>query len=214
MLSFTGTHVAYASFVSNLTMSRMLRVLIVDESRERALDLCQGVADGGHMVAAVLADASDLADRVTELQPDIVLINTDAPSRDTLEHLATLDRDFPRPVVMFADHGDDDVIRRAMRAGVAAYIVDGLSPTRIEPIMKVAVARFEAFQELRRERDDAERRLTERIAVEKAKGVLMQARGLTEDAAYHALRKLAMERGRRIGEVAQDVLDSAKLLIG
>lgn len=192
----------------------MLRVLIVDESRERALDLCQGVAAAGHLVAAVLADATELAARVAEIQPDAVLINTDSPSRDTLEHLATLDRDYPRPVIVFAGDDDESIIRRAMRAGVAAYVVDGLAPERIEPLMKVAIARFEEFQALRRERDDAERRLAERIAVEKAKGVLMQARGLSEEAAHQALRKLAMDRGRRIGEVAQDVLDSARLLLG
>lgn len=192
----------------------MLRVLIVDESKERALDLCQGVAAAGHLVAAVLADAAELAKRVQEIQPDAVLISTESPSRDTLEHLATLDRDYPRPVIVFSGDDDESIIRRAMRAGVAAYVVDGLVPERVESLMKVAVARFEEYQALRRERDDAERKLSDRIAVDRAKGILMQARGLSEDEAYHALRKLAMERGRRIGEVAQDVIESAKLLIG
>ena len=192
----------------------MLRILIVDESRERALDLCQGVAAAGHLVAAVLADAAELAARVTEIEPDLVLINTDSPSRDTLEHLATLDRDYPRPVVVFAGDDDESIIRRAVRAGVAAYVVDGLAPERVESVMKVAVARFEELHSLRKERDEAERKLAERIVVDRAKGLLMQARGMTEDAAYHALRKLAMERGRRLADVAQDIIDSAKLLMG
>lgn len=193
---------------------RMLKVLVIDEIQERALDICEGLTRAGHMVAAVLADSLNLNDRVLEVQPDVVLINTDSPSRDTLENLAVMHENSPRPVLMFAGDDDDDAIRRAMRAGVSSYVVDGLAPERLERLLRVATVHFEEFMALRRERDEAQRKLSERVTIDRAKGVLMKARGMDEDEAYHALRKLAMERGRKLVEVADEVLASAKLLLG
>lgn len=192
----------------------MLKVLVIDEIQERALDICEGLTRAGHMVAAVLSDAVNLNDRVLEMQPDVVLINTDSPSRDTLENLAVMHENSPRAVLMFAGDDDDDAIRRAMRAGVSSYVVDGLEPERLEKLLKVATVHFEEFMAMRRERDEAQRKLTERVTIDRAKGVLMKARGMDEDEAYHALRKLAMERGRKLVEVADEVLASAKLLLG
>ncbi|HEX5126311.1 MAG TPA: ANTAR domain-containing protein [Rhodocyclaceae bacterium] len=192
----------------------MLKVLVIDEVRECALEICDALSHAGHMVAAVLADALELNDRVREIQPDVILIHTDSPSRDTLESLAALDKTFPRPVLMFAEDGEDKVIRQAMRAGVSSYVVDGLAPQRLASLVKVAMARFDEYQNLRAERDEATRKLSERVMIDRAKGVLMKARGLDEDEAYHALRRMAMERGRRLGEVAEEVLASARVLLG
>lgn len=191
----------------------MLKVLVIDESRTRAVAVCGGLAMAGHQVAAVLASAHDLAVRVAEIGPDVILIGTDSPSRDTLEHLAAMDRAAPRPVVMFAQESDSDQIRAAIRAGVSAYVVDGLEPSRLRSIIDVAVARFEEHQALKAELTEATRKLSERKRIEKAKGVLMKARGLDEEAAYAALRKLAMDRGKPLATVAQDVLDMAGLLL-
>ncbi|MDQ7988380.1 MAG: ANTAR domain-containing protein [Candidatus Dactylopiibacterium sp.] len=192
----------------------MLKVLVIDEIRERALEICEALTRAGHMVAAVLPDALALHERVQQLQPDVLLIHTDSPSRDTLENLAALDRNLPRPVLMFAGDDDDDVIRRALRAGVSSYVVDGLSPERLAPLLKTATASFEAFQTVRRERDEAQRKLSERVLVERAKGLLMKSRHMSEDEAYHALRKMAMERGRRIHDVAEQLIAAADLLLG
>jgi two-component system, response regulator / RNA-binding antiterminator len=192
----------------------MLKVLVIDEIQERALEICEGLTRSGHMVAAVLSDAFKLNDRIREILPDVVLINTDSPSRDTLENLAVMNQDFPRPVLMFSEDSGDDAIRQAMRAGVSSYVVDGLSPARLEALLKVATVRFDEYMALRRERDDAQRKLSERVVIDRAKGVLMKARGMGEDEAYHALRKLAMERGRRLVDVAEEILASAKLLLG
>ncbi|GAB4056749.1 ANTAR domain-containing response regulator [Uliginosibacterium sediminicola] len=192
----------------------MLKVLVIDEIQERALEICEGLTRSGHMVAAVLSDAFKLNDRIKEILPDVVLINTDSPSRDTLENLAVMNQDFPRPVLMFSEDSGDDAIRQAMRAGVSSYVVDGLSPARLEALLKVATVRFDEYMALRRERDDAQRKLSERVVIDRAKGVLMKARGMGEDEAYHALRKLAMERGRRLVDVAEEILASAKLLLG
>lgn len=191
----------------------MLRVLVIDESESRAGEICAGLALSGHQVAALLPSCLDLAARIEELKPDIILIQTEAPSRDTLEHLAIAHETLPRPVVMFANQGDSRVIRKALKAGVSAYIVDGLSPKRLAPIMEVAIARFEEYQSMRKELDAATRKLADRVVVDKAKGILMKARSLDEDAAYKALRKLAMDRGKPLAQVAGEVVEMAKLLL-
>jgi len=191
----------------------MLRVLVVDSSRERASDVCAALALAGHQVTAVLSSALELSAQVLATKPDVIFIQADSPSRDTLEHLATMNRDCPRPVLLCAQDTDSRLIRRAVKAGVSSYVVDSVPVERLEALVEVAIAQFEAFQNLRAERDDATRRLTDRITVDRAKGLLMKARGLDEGAAYHALRKLAMERGRKLADVAQDVIDMANLLL-
>ena len=191
----------------------MLRVLVVDESAERAGEICAALALAGHQVAATLANPLELGRKVDEVRPDLILIHTESPTRDTLEHLAEMNRAFPRPVILFSKDEAGETIRDALRAGVSAYVVDGLTPSRIEPVMRVAMARFEEYQALRKERDDASRKLAERVTVERAKGILMKVRGFDEEAAYHALRKAAMERGRKIAEVAQELIDSVSLML-
>lgn len=191
----------------------MLRVLVVDSSRERAADVCAALALAGHQVAAVLSSALALSDQVLATKPDVIFIQADSPSRDTLEHLATMNRDCPRPVLLFSQDTDSAMIRRAVKAGVSSYVVDSVSAERLDSLVEVAIAQFEEFQNLRAELDDANRKLSERIVVDKAKGLLMKARGLDEEAAYHALRKLAMERGRKLADVARDVVDMASLLL-
>lgn len=191
----------------------MLRVLIVDSSRERAAEVCAALAVAGHQVTAVLSSALEMSEQVLATKPDVIFIQADSPSRDTLEHLAIVNRDCPRPVLMCSSDSDTELIRRAVKAGVSSYVVDSVSPERLDALMDVALAQFEAFQNLRAELDDAQRKLSERIVVDRAKGMLMKARGLTEEDAYHALRKLAMERGRKLVDVAQDVLDMARLLM-
>lgn len=192
----------------------MLKVLVIDEIQERALEICEGLTRAGHMVAAVLSDAFSLHDKVRQLEPDVILINTDSPSRDTLENLAVLDQHMPRPVLMFAEDGTDDAIRQAMRAGVSSYVIDGLAPARLEPLLKVASARFEEYRTLRQERDDAQRKLAERSQVDRAKAILMKTRQLSEEEAYTTLRRMAMERSQRIGEVATQIIAAADLLMG
>lgn len=191
----------------------MLSILVIDESRSRAAEICAGLVLAGHQVAAVLSSALDLAQQVEAIQPDVILIETDSPSRDTLEHLATLNRDLPRPVIIFAQEGDSESIRHAMKAGVAAYVVDGLEAARLKPVIEVAVARFEEDQALRRELAEASQKLSERKLVDRAKGILMQSRGLGEEEAYRALRKLAMDRGQNMAAVARDLIAMAKVLL-
>ena len=189
-----------------------MRILVVDESEERAAILREGLVVAGHEVIASLASPLELLRAVEELQPDVIVIDTESPTRDVLEHVVIVSQSSPRPIVMFASDRGGEKIREAVRAGVSAYVVDGLDGTRVNTIVEVACARFEEFQRLKTELAEANLKLTERGLVERAKGLLMDARAMSEDDAYHALRKLAMSKKLRLGEVAQQVLDAAKLL--
>ena len=189
-----------------------MRVLVVDESAERAELLRDGLRQAGYEVTASLSSPLALLKAVEEQRPDVIVIDTGSPSRDVLEHLVVLTRHSPRPIVMFAADAEPETIRDAVRAGVSAYVVDGIDKRRIKPIVDAAVARFEELQKLRGQLADATLRLDERKLVERAKGILMRTRGLDEEDAYKALRRMAMDRNRRIGEVARSVIDMAELL--
>lgn len=191
----------------------MLRILIIDESRARAAELCSALVMAGYQVAAVLPSVLDLTAQIEAIRPDVILIETDSPSRDTLENLAVMNAAMPRPVIIFAQEGDQDTIRAAVKAGVSTYVVDGLDPQRLKPVIDVAVASFEEHQSVRAELAAATKKLSERKLIERAKGLLMKSRGMDEAEAYAALRKLAMERSKPMAAVARDLLDMAKYLL-
>ena len=191
----------------------MLKVLLVDNTPGRASSLEQALREMPDVeVACIVESAVELFDRVAEHKPDVVLIETDSPSRDVLEQLAAVSSSAPRPVVLFTGDAHDETIRSALRAGVSAYIVDGLAPGRLAPIMRIAMQRFEAEQALRAELEETRTRLEERKLVERAKGILMKQRGLSEDEAFTALRTHAMQRGLRLGDAAKQLIDIASLL--
>ena len=190
----------------------MVRVLIIDDTPERTDILRAGLEQAGYSVAAALESPLELLQAVEAHQPDVIIIGTGSPSRDVLEHVVMISRDQPRPIVMFSSDGESDTIREAVRAGVSAYVVDGLDPSRVKGIIDVAVARFEEYQELAAELAEANLKLSERKLVERAKGLLMKSRGYSEDEAYHALRRMAMTRKKRLGEVAKTVIDMADFL--
>jgi response regulator NasT len=190
----------------------MLRVMIVDDSEERSLYLRLMLEQVGYMVVAEVFEPRRIYEAVKTRAPDVIIIDTESPSRDTLEHVALLSERDPRPIVMFSSDRASSAIRDAVQAGVSAYIVDGLAPERVKPIIEVAIARFESFQAVKTELAQVKTKLSERKLVERAKGVLMKARGIDEDAAYTALRKMAMERSLHIGEVARQLLAVSDLL--
>ena len=193
-----------------------MRILVVDESDERAALLGEALTAAGHEVVASLSSPLELLRAVDALRPDVIVIDTESPTRDVLEHVVIVSQSSPRPIVMFASDAGSAAIRDAVRAGVSAYIVDGLDGNRVNSIVEVACARFEEyqreFQRLKIELAEANLKLSERKRVERAKGLLMQSRGVSEVEAYHALRKLAMSRKLRLGDVAQQVIDTAELL--
>ncbi|MFB6260372.1 MAG: ANTAR domain-containing response regulator [Thiohalorhabdaceae bacterium] len=189
-----------------------LRVLVVDDRPDRAAMVERALAADGYTPVGRIASGSGLRERVAELAPDVVIVDTDLPDRDTLEHMQAMNADNPRPVVMFAEKDTGDTIRAALQAGVSAYVVDGLRPERIKSVIEVAVERFREYRELADELDRTRNQLAARKDIDRAKGLLMDKRGLSEDAAYRTLRKRAMDRGKPMAEVARDLLAMADLL--
>ena len=193
----------------------MLRVMIVDDSADsqsRSLYLRLMLEQVGYTVVAEVFEPRRIYDAVRTRTPDVIIIDTESPSRDTLEHIAQLSETDPRPIVMFSSDRGSNTIREAVQAGVSAYIVDGLAAERVKPIIEVAIARFESFQAMKIELAQVKTKLSERKLVEKAKGVLMKTRSISEDEAYSALRKMAMERNLTIGEVSRQLLAVSDLL--
>ncbi len=189
-----------------------LRVLLVDDGSPHLPLLRDELARLGCQVLAVIDAAVELARSVEQLDPDLVIIGADSPSRDTLENIAVMSQSAPRPIVLFTDDPDRDRMQRAIRAGVSSYVVAGLAPERLQPILDVALARFEADAALRAELETARGELQTRKRIEKAKGILMQARGLSEEAAYREMRKMAMDRGVKLAQIAEKIIDAKQML--
>jgi two-component system, response regulator / RNA-binding antiterminator len=191
-----------------------MRIAIVDESAARAAIIAEGLVASGVTDITVLTERQGLVANIEKLSPDVVLIDLANPRRDELEELFAVSRAIARPIAMFVDQADDSSIEAAIDAGVSAYVVDGMKPERIRSVLDVAIKRFHAFARLRAELDDAKGQLAERKTLDAAKALLMKKRGLDEPAAYAALRKAAMDSGRKISDVADALLTAEKLLGG
>ncbi|WP_428247777.1 ANTAR domain-containing response regulator [Ferrovibrio sp.] len=189
-----------------------LRILLIDENPERAAVLNEALRAQGYELVARMAPRELSARRVAEIGPDVVIVDMDSPSRDTIDSMRQINDDQPRPIVMFVDQSDVGMIEQAMQAGVSAYIIDGLNVKRVKPILDVAIARFREFQALRDELKKTKATLHERKLIERAKGMLMREKKLSEEEAYAALRKLAMDRQQRLVDVAETLLAFADLL--
>ncbi|MGB0468121.1 MAG: ANTAR domain-containing response regulator [Pontibacterium sp.] len=191
-----------------MTKLRSLDVLIIDDEPKRAEALFDALNALGHKVVCHLPNPGGLSDQVSDLSPDIVIIDMDSPDRDTLESMAAMSRSNPRPIVFFAEkENHSDSISAAINAGVSAYIADGLQIDRVKVIMETAIAQFDAFQTLRSELEQTRSQLNERKVIEKAKGMLMKHQGCDEEQAYKTLRKLAMDRSQKLIDVARNVID-------
>jgi two-component system, response regulator / RNA-binding antiterminator len=185
-----------------------LRVLLVDGIAERASLVATGLAEAGCEVVAIAPDARDLTRRVRESQADVIVFDIDDPGRDALESMRALNQDEPRPVVLFANRGEPDQIEAALEAGVAAYVVEGLMPHRVRPVIEVAIRRFRAHQALRDELESTRATLAARRLIDRAKARLMETRHITEQEAYRRLRRMAMDRGIRMAEAAKAILSA------
>lgn len=193
-------------------MSEPLSIAIVESDLNRAKLIAESLRETGVVTVHVLTGGGDLAGEIRQRNPDIVLIDISNPSRDTLEALALASGPLERPVAMFVDRSDESLTRAAIEAGVSAYVVDGLQMKRLKPILDAAVTRFNMFNRMRSELETTKRALEERKVIDRAKGLIMKARGLGEDEAYALLRKTAMDQGKRVAEVAQALVTAAGLL--
>ncbi len=193
-------------------MSSDISIIIVEGDRERALRIVDALTEAGDYRITVLSDGAGLARRIAELRPDVVLIDVASPSRDVLEELTLASGAMERPVAMFVDRSDPGITRAAIEAGVSAYVVDGMRPERIRPILDAAIARFHLFSRMRTELATTKAALEERKVIDRAKGFVMRAKGLDEVAAYQLIRKAAMDQGKRVVDVAQALVTAAELL--
>ena len=193
---------------------RQLRIAVVDVSAARAAIIEEGLRDAGLTDVTVLTERRGLAAALQRLAPDVVLMDLANPSRDLLEESFLMSRALARPIAMFVEQSDEATIGEAIDAGVSAYVIDGLRRERIEPILTLAIKRFNAFSRLQAELHEARTELAERKTVDRAKAILMRSRGMTEPEAYALLRRTAMNGNRRIADVAEAVITAASLLMG
>lgn len=189
-----------------------LSIIVVEQDRDRALKIVDGLTASGAHDVVVISEPAGLARRIADHKPDIVLIDVANPSRDILEELALASGPMERPVAMFVDRSDVQLTRAAIEAGVSAYVVDGLQAERIKPILDAAIARFHMFQKMRAELVATKAALEDRKIIDRAKAILMKARGMDEEAAYALLRKTAMDQNRRVADIAQQLVMAAGLL--
>jgi response regulator NasT len=189
-----------------------LSILIIDENRLRASVIEAGLREAGHGQLTIINDITGIARRIAESEPDVIVISLENPNRDMLENMFQLSRAVKRPIAMFVDRSDQATIEAAVEAGVSAYVVDGLKRERVKPILDMAISRFNAFSRMARELEQARSELESRKLIDRAKGILMTTRGLSEADAYALLRKTAMNQNRKISEIAESLITAAGLL--
>ena len=195
-----------------MCMAERMSIIVVEADRDRALQIVDGLRDAGEFDIDVIANPMSLARQIKAKQPDIVLIDIANPSRDMLEELAVASGPMDRPVAMFVDRSETGMSDAAIEAGVSAYVVNGLQPARVKPVLDAAIARFRIFQRMRKELAATKQALEERKLIDRAKGMIIKARGVDEDEAYAILRKAAMDQGKRVAEVASALVTAAGLL--
>jgi response regulator NasT len=188
------------------------KIVIIDESPVRAAILEEGLREAGYERITLVSEMTELARRVYALDPDVILIDLENPSRDVLEQMFQVSRAVRRPIAMFVDQSDSAMIQASVDAGVSCYIVDGLKKERVRASLDMTISRFNAFSSLERELREAKSALAERKIIDRAKGILMRQKKLTEEEAYGLLRSAAMNNGRKLADVAQSVVTAAELL--
>ncbi len=193
-------------------MSGKLSIIVVEPDRDRALMIVDSLREAGDNDITVISEVSSVARRISEHAPDVVIVDLTSPTRDMIEELTLATAPLDRPVAMFVDQSDDSLTEAAIEAGMSAYVVDDLRPERLRPVMLAAITRFNMFRRMRDELAETKRALEERKIIDRAKGILMKARGVGEDEAYALLRKTAMDRGQKISEVAASLVTAAELL--
>jgi two-component system, response regulator / RNA-binding antiterminator len=189
-----------------------LSILVIDENRLRASVIEAGLRGAAHDNLTIIHDVTGIARRIAEVEPDVIIISLENPNRDMLENMFQLSRAVQRPIAMFVDRSDQAEIEAAVEAGVSAYVVDGLKRERVKPILDMAISRFNAFSRMARELQDARSELENRKLIDRAKGILMATRGLSEADAYGLLRKTAMNQNRKISEIAESLIIASGLL--
>ncbi len=184
---------------------------MIDVDPARAAILEQGLVETGYANVMTIRASANLLERVQAIAPDVIIIDLENPDRDMLDSAFQVSREVRRPIAMFVDQSDSSMIRQAVEAGVSAYVVDGLRKERVRPIVDMAISRFAALDQLTRERDEARSALAERKLIDRAKGLLMDKRGMSEEEAYKAIRSAAMQQNRKMVEIAESVITAFQM---
>ena len=193
-------------------MSGLLTIVVVEQDKDRASAIRQALLDTGDYDVRIIGEVTGLTRKIAAHTPDVVLIDVDNPTRDVLEELTLASGPLDRPVAMFVSGGSGGLARTAVEAGISAYVVDGLQPNRLQPILDAAIARFQVMRQIRNELAETRRALEERKLIDRAKGMIMKAKGVGEEEAYALLRKAAMDQGRRVADVAEALVTASGLL--
>ena len=188
-----------------------LSILIIDENRVRAAIIEEGLREAGHSRITIISEMSGLVRRIEEAAPDVIVIDLENPNRDMLEDLFRVSRAVRKPVAMFVDKSDTAMIAEAIAAGVSAYVVDGLRKERVKSILDLAIGRFNAFERIREELETAKLALSERKLIDRAKGILMKVKHISEDEAYALLRQTAMKQNMRIAKIAESIIATSTI---
>src|SRR5215207_7119682 len=188
------------------------KIAIVDENPIRAAILEEGLREAGFTAVEHVGEMNNLLARIYQIDPDVILIDLENPSRDVLEQMFQVSRAVRRPIAMFVDQSDSASIQASVDAGVSAYIVDGLKKERIKPILDLCISRFNAFSRLQTELEHARNALDERKVIDRAKGILMRAKNLSEESAYVLMRRTAMNENKKVIDIAQSIITAAELL--
>lgn len=189
-----------------------MRVLLVDDDPDRAAVVRDSLCQMGAEIAAQIGLDADLRAAIARTTPDLIVVDLDCPYRDYLEDLMQINRENPRPIAMFVGEEDRALMAQGVQAGVSVYAVDGLSPKLVRSIMETVLGHFHRFRQLNEELEKSRTALSDRKQVDRAKGLLMTHRGLSEDDAYRYLRKLAMDQNKRLADIAETVIAMADLL--
>ena len=193
-------------------MDKYLSIMLVDNDPIRSAIVEEYLLESGYKVVQRLDSTTDLAKQIEQIKPDVIVVDVDSPDRDTLEDVHLASKDEPRPIVLFTDDSNKNTMDKAIKAGISAYVVDGLSKSRIKPVIEVAIARFEEYQALKNELDEAKSKLADRKDIDIAKGLLQKQHKMSEERAYQALRKIAMDQKITIGTAARNLISISKII--
>lgn len=201
----------FCAILNDFMSTKSLSILIIDDNKARATIIETGLREAGHRDVVIMHNTETVSRDIEKMAPDVIVIDLENPSRDSLEYMFQLSRSVKRPIAMFVDDADQTSIEAAIDAGVSAYIVNGLTQERVKPILDLAVSRFNAFARMEKELNEARNELSGRKTIDKAKGILMASKGLSEEQAYKLLRKTAMNKNRKIVEIAESLVTASSL---
>jgi len=188
------------------------KVMLIDEDSSKTEMLKSSLNQAGFEVVGRILCDDDILSGIQACDPDVLVIDMESPDNYIFNQLLEINKQCPKPIVFFVDKSESDVIEKAVKAGVSAFVVDGLTAQRVKPVIELAIARFKEMQSLYKEISDSKTSLDERKVIERAKGIVMSRKNVSEDDAYNSLRKLAMSQNKKLFEIAKNVIEMSEIV--